>query len=241
MILENTPAAQSSSERTDVVARLLGGVVVSSQTHRAGGPMDDPDVLVRMALSAGLGGARGYRVASPLVVARLRRQTSLPIIGLTKVHADGFSVYITPSVADVVALIDAGADIVAADCAPESRPADPFSELVTACHSHNVPIMADCATVDQALMALGQGADIVATTMAGFTIGTAHIVPPDMDMLTQLRARVSAPIALEGGVWTPHDVQLAFAAGASFVVVGSAVTDPERITARLVAAAPPAS
>jgi N-acylglucosamine-6-phosphate 2-epimerase len=213
-------------------------LVVSSQAHRPGSPLDEPDVLVKMALAAGDGGARGYRVASAEVVHRLRAATTLPIIGLVKRHVPGFEVYITPSVTEVRALIDAGADIVAADCAAVSRPAEPFAELVRACHERGVAIMADCATTAQAVDAARQGADIVATTLAGYTSQTRHVVPPDLRMLTEVRGAVDVPVAVEGGVWGPEDVAGAFGAGAAFIVVGSAVTDPERITRRLVTAIP---
>jgi N-acylglucosamine-6-phosphate 2-epimerase len=93
--------------------------------------------------------------------------------------------------------------------------------------------MADCATAAQALAAVGQGADVVATTLAGYTAETAHVVPPDLGMLRELRGAVDAPVAVEGGLWSPEHVAAAFAGGAAFVVVGSAVTDPERITRRL--------
>jgi N-acylglucosamine-6-phosphate 2-epimerase len=46
------------------------------------------------------------------------------------------------------------------------------------------------------------------------------------------------PVIVEGGVWDPEAVAAAFAVGAHAVVVGSAVTDPERITRRMVAAVP---
>jgi N-acylglucosamine-6-phosphate 2-epimerase len=47
-------------------------------------------------------------------------------------------------------------------------------------------------------------------------------------------------VILDGSVWGPSDVAAGFAAGAHAVVAGSAVTAPERIMARKVAAAPDA-
>ncbi|MDR1393018.1 MAG: putative N-acetylmannosamine-6-phosphate 2-epimerase [Bifidobacteriaceae bacterium] len=224
--------------RRAMIGRLLGGLVVSSQAHRSGGPLDAPDVLVRMALAAADGGAAGFRVASAEVVARLRPVTDLPIIGLIKRHVPGYEVYITPSAGEVAALITAGADIVAADAAATSRPAEPFAELAELCHQRDVAIMADCATTEQALVAAAQGADIVATTLAGHTSQTRGVVLPDLRMLAELKSLVNVPVAAEGGVWGPDHVAAAFAAGADFIVVGSAVTDPERITRRLLRAIP---
>jgi N-acylglucosamine-6-phosphate 2-epimerase len=231
-------AEPGSGNGQRAIRRLVGGLVVSSQAHRAGGPMDNPELLVRMALAAGDGGARGYRVAGPQVVARLRAATDAPIIGLVKRRLPNYEVFITPSVADVEELVAAGADIVAVDPAPGSRPAEPFSELVAACHERGAAVMADCATAAQALRAVEQGADVVATTLAGYTPATAHVAPPDLGMLRELRGAVGVPVAVEGGLWSPEHVTAAFAAGAAFVVVGSAVTDPERITRRLANAIP---
>ncbi|MEV1169965.1 putative N-acetylmannosamine-6-phosphate 2-epimerase [Nonomuraea sp. NPDC049784] len=224
--------------RASTVARLEGGVVVSAQTHRPGGPLDDPDTLVRLAIAAELGGARGFRVAGPGVVELLRVRTALPIIGITKRLDLGHEVFITPTVADAVSLIDAGADIIAADASPQGRPADAFADIVAACHRRGVAVVADCATVEQGLtVAAGQEApDMVATTMAGYTAETRSVTPPDLGMTAVLAAQLSVPVITEGGIWDPGGVEAAFAAGAYAVVVGSAVTDPERITRRMTGA-----
>jgi N-acylglucosamine-6-phosphate 2-epimerase len=223
-------------KRAATVARLEGGLIVSAQTHRAGGPMDDPETLVRVAMAAEFGGARGFRVASPEVVKLLRARTQLPITGITKRPDLGHEVFITPSVSDATALMDAGADIVAADAAPDGRPADSFAEIVAACHARGVAVVADCATVDQGRAAARAGADMVATTLAGYTAETYGITPPDLAMTASLAAELSIPVLVEGGIWDPSGVSAAFAAGAYAVVVGSAVTDPERITRRMAGA-----
>ncbi|ACZ31141.1 N-acylglucosamine-6-phosphate 2-epimerase [Xylanimonas cellulosilytica DSM 15894] len=224
--------------RVDVVALLARGIVVSAQTHRSGGPLDDAATLVRLALAAGDGGASAFRVASAHVVELLRSQTALPIIGITKHDVPGYDVYITPTLADATALIDAGADMVAAQAAPDGRPAETFEEIARACHDRGVPVLADCATADEAFQAVDAGADVVATTMAGYTHGTRHVVPPALDLAARLARELPVPVIVEGGVWDREAVAAAFEAGAHAVVVGSAVTDPERITRRLVEAVP---
>jgi N-acylglucosamine-6-phosphate 2-epimerase len=237
-----TPGAHDGQagqpDRAWTVARLAHGVVVSAQSHHPGGPLDDPATLVRLALAAELGGAAGFRVASPDVVALLRAQTSRPLIGITKHRTPGFDVFITPFVADAVALIDAGADMIAAHAARTGRPADAFEEIVAACHARGVPVMADCASADEASHAIEAGADVVATTMAGYTRETRHVTPPALDLAADLVRALPVPVVVEGGVWDPAAVAAAFAVGAHTVVVGSAVTDAERITRRMVAAIP---
>ncbi|WP_425955920.1 N-acetylmannosamine-6-phosphate 2-epimerase [Xylanimonas sp. McL0601] len=234
----NQQSRHGRRPRAEILASLARGLVVSAQTHRNGGPLDDPDTLVRIALAAELGGAAAFRVASADVVGLLRARTALPIIGITKNLTVGDAVYITPTVADALALVDAGADIVAAHAAREGRPAETFEEIVRACHARGVAVLADCATLDEAADAVRAGADAVATTMAGYTEGTRHVVPPALDLASQLAHELPVPVIVEGGVWDRDAVAAAFAAGAHAVVVGSAVTDPERITRRLVEAIP---
>ena len=226
--------------RFEVVARLAGRLVVSAQTHRDGGPLDDSPTLVRMALAAEIGGAGAFRVASADMVALLRRHTTLPIIGITKKYIADYEVYITPTLADAVALVDAGADVVAAQAAGDGRPAETFEQIVRACHERGVAVLADCATAAEAASAVEAGADFVATTMAGYTPGTRHVVPPALDLAAQLVRDLPVPVIVEGGVWDREAVAAAFGTGAHAVVVGSAVTDPERITRRLVQAIPSA-
>jgi N-acylglucosamine-6-phosphate 2-epimerase len=233
----DSPDPPGERARAGAVDRLDGGLIVSVQAHRAGGPLDDPDTLIRLALAAELGGARGFRVATPAVVELLRARTELPIVGITKRPDLGHQVFITPSVEDAVALMDAGADLVGADASPHGRPADSFAEIVAACHRRRIAVVADCATVDQGRAAALAGADMVATTMAGYTAETQSVTPPDLAMAADLAGELAIPVLVEGGIWDPAGVAAAFAAGAYAVVVGSAVTDPERITRRLAAAA----
>jgi N-acylglucosamine-6-phosphate 2-epimerase len=90
------------------------------------------------------------------------------------------------------------------------------------------------------------GADAVATSLAGYTLGP---VPdhypgrstsrePDIDLVAALVAEVDCPVVAEGRYATPDQVAAAFAAGAFAVVVGAAITDPAVLTRRLAAATP---
>jgi N-acylglucosamine-6-phosphate 2-epimerase len=100
--------------------------------------------------------------------------------------------------------------------------------------------MADVATVADAQQAVADGADLVGTTMVGFTPATADATRPAIELVRELVAVLEVPVILDGSVWGPSDVAAGFAAGAHAVVAGSAVTAPERIMARKVAAAPDA-
>jgi N-acylglucosamine-6-phosphate 2-epimerase len=60
--------------RTDVLDRIRGGVIISSQVMDPRSPLDDPETLAALAQTAVLGGAVGARVASAETAAALRRR-----------------------------------------------------------------------------------------------------------------------------------------------------------------------
>ncbi|MBP7579222.1 MAG: hypothetical protein KA794_21075, partial [Candidatus Obscuribacter sp.] len=84
------------------------------------------------------------------------------------------------------------------------------------------------------------GADIVSTTLFGYTAETA--LPPEhgpgLELLRQFVDRLDVPVILEGRVWHPEQITKAFEIGAFAVVVGSAITRPQLITERFVKAIP---
>lgn len=221
-----------------ILARLERQLIVSSQAMNPASPLKRPDILALMAQAAELGGAGGFRVDGPDVVRLLRSGTQLPIIGIAKDRREGFDNYITTSIADAEALADAGADIVAIQATAGTRPVESFADIATAVHRRGRLVMADIATFDEAILAVTQGADIVATTMVGHTAQTRGASRPPLDLVRRLVAELEAPVVVEGGIWTPEHVAASFAAGAYAVVCGSAITAPDIITSRLVAAIP---
>ena len=226
---------------TGAIDRLAHKLVVSAQAMNPQSPLLRPDILALLAQAAELGGAGGFRINGADVVRALRPNTDKPIIGIVKDERDGFDNYITTSIEDIEALCAAGTDIVAIQATKGTRPGPGFAELVSAAHSRGVPVMADVATLDEAVAAVAEGADLVATTMVGFTPETRDAARPPLQLVRDLCARLSCPVIVEGGVWTPAHVADSFAAGAHAVVSGSAVTAPDIITRRLVAGIPPAA
>ena len=100
----------------------------------------------------------------------MRAATAAPVIGLIKRAEPGSDVFITPRVADVAALADAGADIIAIDATRRTRSVT-VRELIAAVHDRGALAMADIADVGDASAAMAAGADIVGTTLAGYTGG----------------------------------------------------------------------
>ena len=231
-------AVSVSTERS--LSALQGKLVVSCQASK-GDPLDDLDTLCRLATSVLRGGPGGLRAESPQCVAAFRQLTSLPIIGLVKMHDSRGDVYITPGFASARSVSDAGADIIALDCTRRrlTEP-EPWPEIVAKIHSVlGRAVCADIATLDDALLAQVAGADIVATTLRGYTADTKHVHAVDWPFLEALVSTLSVPVVLEGHVTSPDEVRRALKLGVHAVVVGSAITRPQTITERFVAATIP--
>lgn len=221
-----------------VLSRLERQLIVSSQAMDPRSPLKRPDILALMAEAAELGGAGGFRVDGAEVVKLLRPRTKLPIIGIAKDSRGGFDNYITTSSSDAAGLAEAGAEIVAIQATGGTRPGESFGEIAGTVHRHGALVMADIATFEEAEAAVRDGADMVATTMVGHTAQTEGQARPPLGLVERLIAELDVPVIVEGGIWTPEHVALSFSAGAFAVVCGSAITAPDIITKRLVAAIP---
>ncbi|MEU8007547.1 N-acetylmannosamine-6-phosphate 2-epimerase [Catellatospora sp. NPDC049111] len=219
-----------------LLAALRGGLVVSCQAE-PGEPLDAPVHMTAMALAAADGGAVGIRAKGLADIAAIRAaMPGTPLIGLVKQGRHG--VYITPTVADALAVADAGADIVAIDGTDRPRPdGHTLASAVGEIRSRRqTMIMADVATVAQALAAQDAGVDIVSTTLSGYTGPQPPPAGPDLDLVARLAEALTIPFAAEGRFTSPHECAHALRLGAHTVVVGTAITRPSHITARFAAA-----
>lgn len=91
-------------------------------------------------------------------------------------------------------------------------------------------VMADCGSVADAVAAEEAGADLLGTTLAGYTGERPRTDGPDLDLLDEIRDRCSLPVVVEGRVHRPADAAAALARGAHGVCVGTAITHPTTIT-----------
>jgi len=192
------------------------------------GPMDDARFVIGFANAAAAAGAKAVRIESVAYVKAARPHVKLPIIGIVKRDLDDSPVRITPYVADVEALADAGADIIAFDATDRTRPA-PVEALVTAAKAKGKLTMADCSSLEDARRALAAGVDFVGTTLSGY-VGGPEPVEPDIALISAMRTLTPYVIA-EGRIRTPEQAAQAADAGALAVVVGSAITRTEHATA----------
>ncbi|MDI9835101.1 putative N-acetylmannosamine-6-phosphate 2-epimerase [Streptomyces sp. KAU_LT] len=212
---------------------LRGRLIVSCQAP-PGDPMRHTDTLVRMTLAAKAGGAAAVRVNDPEVVAATVDAVDLPVIGLWKDGDDG--VFITPTVRHALALVDAGATVVAADATARPRPdGSTFADLVEAVHEAGAFVMADVSTLDEGREAAEQGADFVGTTLSGYVPGSPIQTAPDLTLVTDLATTIPVPVIAEGRIAMPEQAAAALTAGAHSVVVGTAITAPTALTRAFVA------
>ncbi|WP_250506927.1 N-acetylmannosamine-6-phosphate 2-epimerase [Bowdeniella massiliensis] len=220
--------------RTDLVASLKGGLIVSCQAY-PGEPMRRAEVTAAMAQAVVDGGAAAVRVQGVADIAAVRQAVEVPVVGLIKYGHEG--VYITPSIAHARACAYAGASIIAIDATLRERgEQETFADAVAAIHDEfpGVAIMADCASLTDAKAAEDAGADIIGTTLAGYTPGYEYAREktdgPDVDFVREVLDAVSAPVVVEGRLHRPEDVARVFELGIHAACVGTAITHPTTIT-----------
>ena len=202
----------------------LRGLIVSIQPEPES-VLNTAETVALLARCAVAAGAAGVRIQGVGHIAAARAAVNVPVIGLIKRVYPGFGPFITVTDDEIAAIVVAGADIVAFDAPPRERPGglDPAG-LVAAVHARGALAMADCATAQDVRTAAAAGADIVGTTLCGYTDETRGHALPALDVLREAVATGAFAI-LEGGVADPADVSAGFAAGASAVVVGTALTN----------------
>jgi N-acylglucosamine-6-phosphate 2-epimerase len=215
--------------RTALLNHLTGQLVVSCQAA-AGSPLEETSHIVALARAAVIGGGRGVRIESVANVTAVRLAVDAPIIGIVKARHPDTDVFITATSAEVEALATAGADIIAFDATRRARP-EPVTQLNSAVHARGRIAMADISTLDEAKAAIADGADFVGTTPSGYTSYSPSVGGADFELLRQL-GQSGLPFVAEGRIGTPEEARQALELGASFVVVGSAITRPDVITRR---------
>ncbi len=202
---------------------LEGGLIVSCQADPTDAFYGLMDRFARAALA---GGAKGIRANGPDDIRAIRHAVELPIIGIQKsLHHDG-KILITPSFESALALASAGATAIALDCTRRGQASGAFDRLRRMKAELKLPVMADIATVEEAIAAFEAGADFVLSTMRGYTVDTSDIAHFDPRFIEQLVRAVGVPVIAEGRVDTPDLARQAIEAGAFAVVVGSTITRP---------------
>lgn len=219
-----------------LISALRGRLIVSCQAPE-GTPLHGSVFMAAMARAAQIGGAVGIRANGPDDIRAIRAAVSLPIIGIYKIRDPEFEPYITPTFEAAKEIAEAGADIIALDATLRPHPKNlSAAELIAQIKTLGLPVMADISTLEEGISAAEAGADIVATTMSGYTTYSRRSDEPDFALIRELVASIKVPVIAEGRIQTPEQARQAIDLGAHAVVVGAAITRPDVITKRYVEA-----
>ncbi len=226
----------------NVLEKIRGKIIVSCQgTAKSGNPFHTSDDMLQMAKSAYLGGSAGFRLNTPEHIKKVKEYyPDIPLVGIYKIETEGFPVFITPTLEEAEALHEIGCEIIGIDGTNRKNRNNEFGYEVIKQLKDKYPnqlVMADLATIEDARLSLEAGADIISTTLSGYTEETKNKPKDvaDFDLIREIREKFpDAYINAEGRIWTREDVKQAFEAGANVVTVGTAITNPMMITKRFV-------
>lgn len=198
-------------------------------------PLHSPFIMGRMALAALEGGARGIRANTKEDISEIKKYVNLPIIGIVKRDYEDSNIYITPTMKEVDELMEVKPDIIAMDATCNVRPKgislQEFYNEVRKKYPKQ-PLMADCSTVEEMLIADAMGFDFIGTTLVGYTNQSKglRIEDNDFEIIRKVLKEAKHPIIAEGNIDTPEKARRVIELGAYSVVVGSIITRPQLIT-----------
>lgn len=223
----------------DIIESLRGELIVSCQAleHE---PLYNPDfsLMPYMAKAALMAGAKGIRANSARDVLAIKEAfPTVPLIGLIKKQYGEYPQFITVSMAEIDALVDAGADIIALDCTLRARyDGITINEFIHQIKTKypSVLLMADVSTFEEGINAESAGVDFVGTTLNGYTPYTADDEVPNFSLVHKLSKHLSIPVIAEGRIHEPQQAKQMYQEGAFAVVVGGAITRPFEIASRFV-------
>lgn len=224
--------------KSELFQKMEGKLIVSCQAL-PGEPLyvEEKSIMYLMARAAKEAGAVAIRTSSVRDVVAIKEETGLPVIGLVKVHYDGFEAYITPTMKEVDELVHAGADIVALDCTLRKRGDNlTVNEFIIRIKEKypDIILMADISTYEEGMNAQEAGVDMVSSTLSGYTEYSPHLEGPDLELVKRLSKDLRIPLVGEGRVHTPQQAAAVLKSGAFAVVVGGAITRPLEITRRFI-------
>ncbi|MFP3510072.1 N-acetylmannosamine-6-phosphate 2-epimerase [Peribacillus sp. SIMBA_075] len=222
-----------------VLDKIHKGLIVSCQALE-NEPLHSSFIMGRMAIAAKEGGAKCIRANSVADIMEIKKNVDLPVIGIIKQVYGQNDVYITPTMAEIDALMETKAEIIATDATarvrPDGKTLKQFYGEIRAKYP-DVLLMADVSTIEEAIFADDLGFDIVAPTLYGYTDETIgeKIYQDDYALLKEIvKAVKKAKVIAEGNVITPEIARSVLDMNVHAVVVGGAITRPQQITKRFV-------
>ncbi len=221
-----------------VLAEVRGKILVSCQGTNE--PFCRPEHMLLMAKAAYFGGCAGFRANTPPNIRAIKGEfPTVPMIGIYKIVEGDSEVYITPNMEAVDELVALNCEIIALDGTNRKNFKGNFAwEFLKEVKEKypNQCLMADIATIEDARLSVQAGADIIATTLCGYTADSAEFkTKVNYDLIAQIKTEFPDTFVIcEGKLWSPDDAQKAFDSGADALVIGTAITNPLSITKRFV-------
>jgi len=216
---------------------MKGGLIVSCQAA-TGKPLHGSIFMAAMAKAAEMAGAVGIRADGPADITAIKAAVKIPVIGIYKVRLpmQHKRVYITPTFELAIEVARLGCEIIALHVLPEYDQDIEYlkTRIRRIKEEMNVLVMADIATIKDAVFAVEQGVDIIATTSARYAYPDEKIPGPAIELIQNLKREVSVPIIAEGHYESPEQCAQALEAGAHAVVVGTALTAPEVVIEKFI-------
>lgn len=216
----------------EIISKLKHGLIVSCQAE-GDSPFNSPEGVTMFAKSAIVGGAAGIRSEGIEKTKMILNTVDVPVIGLIKSSFDDGSVKITGSFSDVDDLSFIGCPIIAVDGTFRKREGLTGPEFIHRIKSEfNALIMADIAKEEEAIECEYAGADLISTTLNGYTPETVvdKIHSPNFELIKSLVSKLNKPLIAEGRINSPEAAKKMIELGAYAVVVGTAITRPHIIT-----------
>ncbi|ADO77538.1 N-acetylmannosamine-6-phosphate 2-epimerase [Halanaerobium praevalens] len=204
------------------------GLIVSCQALEDE-PLHSSFIMGRMAAAAKMAGAVGIRANSVEDIQAIKKAVELPIIGIIKKEYEAKKAYITPTLKEVEELISEEIETIAVDATIDQELN--FLEKIISKYPEQ-KFMADISTVEEGLRAAELGFDYVGTTLVGYTKQSKNV--DKFEVLKTLIKETEAAVIAEGNFDTPEKAAKAIEMGAYAVVVGSAITRPQKIAKKFV-------
>lgn len=228
---------RDTMNKSQILQKLEKSLIVSVQTSEQN-PLFSTEHMILLAECSAIAGCNSFRVDSPDHINAIKK--AIPealIIGIWKVQYPDSDVIITPTMKEVEALVACGVDILATDGTHRLNPEGELPyELIKRIKKRypELVIMADIATFEEAMASQKAGADIISTTLRGYTEDTKQYLSDDCDMsfIKKLHQNIDCFLIAEGKLWTREDAIKALQSGANAVVIGTAINNPKCITER---------
>jgi putative N-acetylmannosamine-6-phosphate epimerase/predicted NBD/HSP70 family sugar kinase len=218
---------------SNLLAMLKDCPVIASVQASDRSAVDYPETLLQLAQASIDQGVEVIRLQGAENIRFIKGKLSVPVIGLIKKAHPGSEIYITPTKHEVKRLLALECDIIALDASTEPRPdGSSFYDLVGLIQTQGRLAMADCDSEEAVDNAIHSHANIVSTTLAGYTKARPMTTGPDFELIRYAVSKGAFVIA-EGRFTQRWQVEAALAIGAKGVVVGGAINDPVKQTRAL--------